>query len=62
MAEDEQGGQEAEAILLIESRLLSFLLFPFAMEEVERIPPANDAEPPGTAPDSSPDSQPPRPG
>lgn len=62
MAEDEQGGQGGEAILLIESRLLGFLLFPFAMEEVERIPPANDTEPPGTAPGSSPDSEPPGPG
>jgi hypothetical protein len=42
VAED---GRDPEAFLLIEGRLLGLLLFPYAMAEVERLPPANDTAP-----------------
>jgi hypothetical protein len=57
VAEDEQDGEDAEAFLLIEGRLLGFLLFPHAMAEVERLPPANDTEP-GAAPEGPQDEGP----
>ncbi|MBW8270177.1 hypothetical protein [Caldovatus aquaticus] len=50
MAGHEPDEQEGEAFLLIESGAVGFLLFPFAMAEVERLPPANDAAP-AAAPD-----------
>ncbi|GGG45899.1 hypothetical protein GCM10010964_36600 [Caldovatus sediminis] len=53
MAEDEQEGRDAEAFLLIEGRLLGLVLFPYAMAEVERVPPANDTAP-GAAPQEGP--------
>lgn len=46
MAEDEDSMDEGvEGIVLIEGMLLGRLLFPYAMAEVERVPPANDPEP-----------------
>jgi hypothetical protein len=33
----------AEGVPLIEGWMLGLLLFPFAMEEIVRVPPANDA-------------------
>jgi hypothetical protein len=49
VAEDEQDGEDTEVFVLIEGRLLGFLLFPYAMAEMERVPPANDTDP-GAAP------------
>jgi len=44
--DDENGDEEeAEGFLLIDARLLGALLFPFAMAEIGRVPPANDPEP-----------------
>lgn len=45
MNEEEDGMEEDEGIPLIEGMLLGRLLFPFAMAEAERVPPANDLEP-----------------
>ena len=47
MAGDDENGdeEEAEGFLLIDARLLGALLFPFAMAEIGRVPPANDPEP-----------------
>jgi hypothetical protein len=50
MSEDQDPQDEAEdvgpdeAIPLIDGALLGRLLFPFAMAEAERVPPANDRE------------------
>jgi hypothetical protein len=47
MAEDDDSDEdegEARGIPLIEGMLLGRLLFPFAMAEAERVPPANDTE------------------
>ena len=43
--EEGQGPPEAadDGIPLIEGWMLGQLLFPFAMEEIVRVPPANDA-------------------
>lgn len=60
MAEHEQDGQDAEAFLLIEGQLLGFLLFPYAMAEIARVPPANDTEPAGAP--SGPEGDRPSPG
>ena len=35
---------DGDGIPLIEGWMLGQLLFPFAMEEIVRVPPANDAE------------------
>jgi hypothetical protein len=44
---NEDSGPEAEeGFPLIEGRLLGWLLYPYAMAEVERVPPANDPEAP----------------
>ena len=44
MEEGQAMADEAgEGIPLIEGWMLGLLLFPFAMEEVVRVPPANDA-------------------
>ena len=55
MAGDDEDGdeEEAEGFLLIDARLLGSLLFPFAMAEIGRVPPANDTEAPPPAPQSS---------
>jgi len=45
MAEDGTEDDGGEGFLLIEGRLLGRVLFPFAMAEIERVPPANDTEP-----------------
>ncbi len=47
MAGDDENGDEEEAggFLLIDARLLGALLFPFAMAEIGRVPPANDPDP-----------------
>jgi hypothetical protein len=51
--DDENGDEEeAEGFLLIDARLLGSLLFPFAMAEIGRVPPANDTEAPPPAPQS----------
>jgi hypothetical protein len=47
VAGDDENGDEEEArgFLLIDARLLGALLFPFAMAEIGRVPPANDPDP-----------------
>jgi hypothetical protein len=56
--DDDNDEEEAEGFLLIDPRLLGGLLFPFAMAEVARVPPANDAEPAPPPPPQHPSPQP----
>ena len=48
MVEDDgpqdERGEEEKGIPLIDSVMLGRLLFPFAMAEAQRVPPANDRE------------------